>query len=437
MQIFEGNKPYHEFAENLGLHVVDVHRSPETSDAPAKRAHLGQMQLNGTGLELAELDTVALARKYAGTPGYRSPRPWDGTGVFNGCKVIFVAAGSGLWASYDYNVTFRTIRRMLWAKPPLPATCRDDPAFSDALGWPCSAWDGYWCGAGIGSPEELTKADWFEGYREEDLEVLRARCRRACRTCQPPQSPQPPQPPQARLSVSFHYRLGDVYKSLHSGGNAILRKFSNKLLSPNWIVFTLLLLQRAVPLGCGVFTVYTDGHPSDPPLQELVNILLRHGLPVPRILSNDDADARAAFEGLFRSDVLVAGTSGFGRLAGAANPGVVIAAGNNGSQGPTSLLDGKGVHLDYLEPMGSIPNVVEIDVADMHLGWNVGMTQQSRAQANGRDGAWEGSFEKAYEAAHSPAQEPHVDKLKRVLADHVRTRRPELAPMLAKGCGQG
>ena len=87
--------------------------------------------------------------------------------------------------------------------------------------------------------------------------------------------------------------------------------------------------------------------------------------------------------------------------------------------------------------MGSIPNVVEIDVADMRMGWDLGMTQQSRAKADGRDGAWEGNFEMAYEAAHSPAHSPHVDKLKRVLADHIQTRRPEMAPMLAKGCGQG
>ena len=293
---------------------------------------------------------------------------------------------------------------------------RDDHRFVDAQNAPCSWWTGHFCGS-AGTPSELGGLartfgsnqpenhpvqmreghGWLKGYSIQDLKELRTHCKRSCRTCPPRLLPD-------QLVVSFHYRLGDVYN-----GGAAGKFFSFKMLSPNWIVFALLLLQRVMPLDCGVFTVYTDGQASDPPLEAMVKMLKAHDLPVPRIMSNDAADARAAFEGLARSDVLVTGTSGFGRLAGAANPGIVIAA-----------------HFGSRQLLGKIPNVVEIDVTGMKMGW-----QSTRLRdKSGGFGRWQGTFNSAKDAAYLPAWEHHAQKLKRVFQDHIQTRRPELASLL-------
>ena len=307
------------------------------------------------------------------------------------------------------------------------AHCRDDPKFVDAHKVPCRKWTGYSCGRVTSLTRSVEPAHrdqirthahrWLERYTGQELEEVRAHCNRACRTC-PPQ----PSPPPALLSVSFHYRLGDVY----NGGFAGNPKFSYKMLSPNWIVFALLLLRRVMPLDCALYPIFTDGHASDPPLEAMVKMLKSHSLPVPRIMSNNAADARAAFEGLSRSDVLVTGTSGFGRFAAAANPGVVIAA-----------------ELGNSSRLGSIPNVIEFDVTDMKMGWQLDTDHTWSRDKSGGVGRWQGSFETAYEAAHLPAWEHHAEKLKRVFEEHIRTRRPELAPMLllANGpnspCGAG
>ena len=115
-------KEYARTIKDLGVPYVWSLRKLKPCDGFQGRCSLRKLALNGT--VLWQLNMTALALKYADTPSFRSPEPWDGSGIFNGCKVVLVAMGSQLTWNLDYITTYPAIRRMFWSGRPLPATCR-------------------------------------------------------------------------------------------------------------------------------------------------------------------------------------------------------------------------------------------------------------------------------------------------------------------------
>ena len=114
---------HHKEIKDIGVPFVwDLRRPRGRCDGFSNRCSLTMLELNGTAL--GKLNVTALAHKYAATPGYTSHEPWDGSGIFDGCKVVLVAPGRYLMWNYDYNQTYRTFRKLFWAGHPLPETCR-------------------------------------------------------------------------------------------------------------------------------------------------------------------------------------------------------------------------------------------------------------------------------------------------------------------------
>ena len=207
-------------------------------------------------------------------------------------------------------------------------------------------------------------------------------------------------PSLPQLVASFHFRLGDVYDSVakekdhgHDDGG----RWVEKLMSPAWIPFGLFLLQAALPdFSCVAFHLFTDVPETHEAIQEIEQNLRTHGLPLP-IVHGDEVPARIAFDAMAWSDVLVVGTSGFGRVAAVVNTGVSFGPNANG------------------HPLTAIPGVIEIEDIEQKVLWNA-----------------EGiaTFEEAKALALSTSDR-HVerarDRLRRELQDFVTTKRPELS----------
>lgn len=139
-----------------------------------------------------------------------------------------------------------------------------------------------------------------------------------------------PFPFRDRLIVVAHHRLGDVYRSVkrHIRNDNGLGRWFDKLMPPGWILLMLYVAEGIVGNqrsgDCFSFHVFSDAQAKHPHI-----MYLRQGVQdknVPFIAhGNKDANARTAFDAMVHADLLIVGTSGFGRVAAAFNDGVTVA----------------------------------------------------------------------------------------------------------------
>lgn len=197
----------------------------------------------------------------------------------------------------------------------------------------------------------------------------------------------------SRLTVSFHFRLGDVY---HSVVDKSKDRWINKLMSPMWVPFGLYLLQQAVPnMACMDFHLFCDEEEGHPAVEQIKSSLRAHDLPLPSV-HGSDVPARQALDGMAWSDVLVVGGSGFGRVGAVLNRGVSLAPNAFG------------------HPLQDVPGVVEIQEIEDKVLWNdAGLKTVEQAEALART-TLDGPVCQARE------------RLRRELRMYVTRKRPEL-----------
>ena len=135
-------------------------------------------------------------------------------------------------------------------------------------------------------------------------------------------------PADDRIVVGAHNRLGDVYRSIkkHIKNDNGLGRWYEKLMPPTWAVFNLYLMEAIIgdeAKNCILFHVFADanqGHPFLTYIREALN-----EKDIPFWIHGFETNSRHALDGMAFSDVLIVGTSGFGRVASVFNRGMTVA----------------------------------------------------------------------------------------------------------------
>lgn len=166
------------------------------------------------------------------------------------------------------------------------------------------------------------------------------------------------------ISIAVHQRLGDVHMLMRQdSGNALDKGLREKRMSAAWPLFCLAILEKVFPTlsSCAALHIFTDARAGHKDIVALRNFSMGiesfvHGgrtISQERKLQGprpDDVSSRAAFDSMVYSDVLVAGGSGFGRLAGVLGRELVVA--------PPVLTNAHP--LDYIEHLVLSPGVVDV-----------------------------------------------------------------------------
>jgi len=112
--------------------------------------------------------------------------------------------------------------------------------------------------------------------------------------------------------VVMHVRLGDIETDCEKHFTPYNCR---KKLQVEVYEQTLGALFSVLPPSCVDVNFVTDGHRDSPDIVRLMTTITQRGLPAPKIWTGSDLSTAKTFELLTHADVLVFGSSGFGRLA--------------------------------------------------------------------------------------------------------------------------
>lgn len=128
-----------------------------------------------------------------------------------------------------------------------------------------------------------------------------------------------------KINVAIHHRLGDVLRHFVNNSTALRKEWLTKLVSPQYALFCVKTLARILrhPKECLNVHVFTDARVDFPDIEQMSASLDAIGLDLH--LHGQSMNGKTTLNALTHADVLIAGRSGYSRVAGMLSDTVSVA----------------------------------------------------------------------------------------------------------------
>jgi len=130
---------------------------------------------------------------------------------------------------------------------------------------------------------------------------------------------------EEKINVAIHHRLGDVLAHYLANSTKMRKEWLAKLMSPQWALFSVITLASMLrhPQECLKLHIFTDAQINFPDILRMGEALERLGLDLH--VHGQNINAKVTLDALIHADVLVAGRSGYSRVAGMLSDNLKIA----------------------------------------------------------------------------------------------------------------